>query len=188
MPESAEPFLVVGLGASAGGIGVLKEFFRHIPAKTGNAYVVILHLSPSHDSLLSEILQTVAAIPVAQVTERVRLEPDHAYVIAPNKSLSMVDGHLNVSDVIGFEARRAPVDIFFRALAEAKDAHAVCVVLSGTGPNGSMGLKRVKERGGIAIAQDPDEAEFSDMPRNALATGLVDYVLPVREIPTKIQS
>lgn len=109
-------------------------------------------------------------------------------MIAPNKSLSVVDGHLNVSDVIGFEARRAPVDIFFRTLAEAKDAHAVCVVLSGTGPNGSMGLQCVKERGGIAIAQDPREAEFSDMPLNAVATGLIDYVLPVREIPTKIQS
>ena len=188
MHEPAEPYLVVGLGASAGGIAVLKEFFRHVPATTGNAYVVILHLSPEHESLLSEILQTVAAIPVRQVTERVKLEPDHAYVIAPNKSLSVVDGHLNVSDAIGFEARRAPVDIFFRTLADAKDAHAVCVVLSGTGPNGSMGLKRVKERGGIAIAQDPGEAEFGDMPRNAVATGLVDYVLPVREIPTKIQS
>jgi len=188
MAEPAEPYLVVGLGASAGGIAVLKEFFRHVPATTGNAYVVILHLSPEHESLLSEILQTVAAIPVRQVTERVKLEPDHAYVIAPNKSLSVADGHLNVSDAIGFEARRAPVDIFFRTLAEAKDAHAVCVVLSGTGPNGSMGLKRVKERGGIAIAQDPGEAEFGDMPRNAVATGLVDYVLPVREIPTSIRS
>ena len=186
--SQSEPFLVVGLGASAGGIGVLKEFFRHVPATTGNAYVVILHLSPEHESLLSEILQTVATIPVSQVTERVKLERDHAYVIAPNKSLSVVDGHLAVSDVIGFEARRAPVDIFFRTLAEAKDNHAVCVVLSGTGPNGSMGLKRVKERGGIAIAQDPEEAEFSDMPRNAVATGLVDYILPVREIPTKIQA
>jgi len=98
MAELAEPDLVVGLGASAGGIAVLKEFFRHVPATTGNAYVVILHLSPEHESLLSEILQTVAAIPVRQVTERVKLEPDHAYVIAPNKSLSVVDGHLNVSD------------------------------------------------------------------------------------------
>ena len=188
MSEPAEPFLIVGLGASAGGISVLKEFFRNLPATTGNTYVVILHLSPEHESLLAEILQTVAAIPVTQVNDRVQMEPDHAYVIAPNKSLSVVDGHLHVSDVIGFEARRAPVDIFFRTLAEAKDAHAVCVVLSGTGPNGSMGLKRVKERGGIAIAQDPAEAEFSDMPRNAIATGLVDYVLPVREIPSKIQS
>jgi two-component system CheB/CheR fusion protein len=188
MPDPVEPFLIVGLGASAGGIGVLKEFFRHVPATTGNAYVVILHLSPEHESLLAEILQTVAAIPVAQVTERVRIEPDHAYVIAPNKTLSVVDGHLTVSDVLSFEARRAPVDIFFRTLAEAKDARAVCVVMSGTGPNGSMGLKRVKERGGIAIVQDPEEAEFSDMPRNAVATGLIDYVLPVREIPTKIQS
>jgi two-component system CheB/CheR fusion protein len=188
MPEFAEPFLVVGLGASAGGIGVLKEFFRHVPPTTGNAYVVILHLSPEHESLLSEILQAVATIPVAQVTERVRMKPDHAYVIAPNKSLSVLDGHLTVSDVVSFETRRAPVDIFFRTLAEAKNAHAVCVVLSGTGPDGSMGLKRVKERGGIAIAQDPREAEFSDMPENAVATGLIDYVLPVGEIPKKIQA
>ena len=143
MPRAPEPFLVVGVGASAGGIAVLKEFFRHIPPSTGNAYVVILHLSPDHDSLLSEILQTVAAIPVTQVTERVKLEADHAYVIAPNRSLSMVDGHLVVSDAIGFEARRAPVDIFFRTLAEARESHAVCVILSGTGPNGPMGLKRV---------------------------------------------
>ena len=114
MPEFAEPFLVVGLGASAGGIGVLKEFFRHVPPTTGNAYVVILHLSPEHESLLSEILQAVATIPVAQVTERVRMKPDHAYVIAPNKSLSVLDGHLTVSDVVSFETRRAPVDIFFR--------------------------------------------------------------------------
>ena len=82
MPEPAEPFLVVGLGASAGGISVLKEFFRHVPKTTGNAYVVILHLSPEHESLLSEILQTVATIPVAQVNQRVKMEPDHAYVIA----------------------------------------------------------------------------------------------------------
>lgn len=186
MPHTPEPFLVVGIGASAGGIAVLKELFRHIPPTTGNAYVVILHLSPDHDSLLSEILQTVASIPVAQVTERVKLEADHAYVIAPNRSLAMVDGHLVVSDAIGFQARRAPVDIFFRTLAEARDSRAVCVILSGTGPNGSMGLKRVKERGGIAIAQNPDEAEFDGMPRNALATGLVDYILPVREIPARI--
>src|SRR5690349_14602646 len=106
MPEFTEPDLVVGVGASAGGISVLKEFFRHVPSTTGNAYVVILHLSPEHESLLSEILQTVAAIPVTQVTERVRMEADHVYVIAPNKSLSVADGHLNVSDVIGFEGRR----------------------------------------------------------------------------------
>src|SRR5512138_1405879 len=99
MSEPAGPVLVVGLGASAGGIVALKEFFRHVPATTGNAYVVILHLSPEHESTLSEILQTVAAIPVAQVSERVRIEPDHAYVIAPNKSLSVDDGFLNVSDV-----------------------------------------------------------------------------------------
>ncbi len=179
-------FLIVGLGASAGGIRALKEFFSRVPADSRMAYVVILHLSPDHDSRLAEVLQVAADIPVTQVTERVRVEPNHVYVISPNQSLAMNNGHLALSEMVRFEERRAPVDIFFRTLAESHHARAVCVVLSGTGANGSMGLKRVKEMGGIALVQDPHEAEFNDMPRNSIATGLVDHILPVAEIPAKI--
>lgn len=184
--EAGDDFFIVGLGASAGGVKALKEFFAHAPATSGMAYVVILHLSPDYDSKLAEVLQTTAAMPVTQVTGRVRVVPDHVYVIPPNRSLSLEDGHLMVSAVMGFEERRAPVDIFFRTLAESRRERAACVVLSGTGPDGSMGLKRVKERGGIALAQEPGEAEYSDMPRNAIATGLVDYVLPIAELPARI--
>lgn len=179
-------FLIAGVGASAGGIQALKIFFENVPKNSGAAYVVILHLSPEHDSKLSEVLQTVAKIPVTQVTERVRVEPNHVYVVSPNQSLSMNDGHIVVSPVHTIEERRAPIDIFFRTLAESHFDRAVCVVLSGTGADGSMGLKRVKERGGAVFVQNPREAEYSDMPRNSIATDLVDAVLPVSEIPTKI--
>lgn len=180
-------FLVVGIGASAGGIRVLKEFFAQVPADSDMAYVVILHLSPEHESKLAEILQTVALIPVSQVQEEnVKVEPNHVYVIPPNKSLVMNDCHLALSPVQSYEERRAPVDIFFRTLAESHDSRAVSVILSGTGADGSMGMKRVKEKGGIGIVQDPREAEYDGMPTSSIAAGLVDFVLPVREIPAQI--
>jgi two-component system CheB/CheR fusion protein len=181
-----DEFLIVGIGASAGGIGVLKEFFSHVPVDSDMAYVVILHLSPNHDSRLAEVLQTATAIPVTQVDEPVRVVPNHVYVISPNQSLTMTEGNLVLSEMMRIEERRAPVDIFFRTLAESHRSRAVCVVLSGTGADGSMGMKRVKEMGGVAIVQDPREAEYADMPRNSIATGLVDYVLPVSQIPAKI--
>ncbi len=181
------PF-VVGLGASAGGIEALKRFFSGVPADSGAAYVVILHLSPDHDSRLAQVIQLVTSMPVSQVQQRVTIEPNHVYVVSPNKVLTIDRQSIVVSDVTRMEQRRAPVDLFFRSLADAQGSRAVCVVLSGTGPNGSIGLKRVKEYGGLAIAQDPEEAEYGDMPRNSIATGLVDFVLPVAEMPAKIQA
>jgi two-component system CheB/CheR fusion protein len=183
-----EDFLVVGLGASAGGIQALKGFFSKVPKDSGIAYVVILHMSPAHESKLAEILQTSSQIPVTQVRERIAVRPDHVYVIPPNQNLSMTDGHLKLTTMIGAEERRSPVDLFFRTLAETNDSRAVSVILSGTGANGTMGVKRIKEYGGVAFVQDPKEAQYSDMPQNAIATGLVDYILPVAEIPNKILS
>jgi two-component system CheB/CheR fusion protein len=177
---------VVGIGASAGGIQAVKQFFEAVPPDTGLAFVVILHLSPDHDSQLASVVQASANLLVTQVQERVRVQPNHVYVIPPNRSLAMQDGYLAVADITRIEERRAPVDVFFRTLAESHGANAACVVLSGTGANGSMGLKRVKEEGGLCLVQDPDEADYGDMPRNAIATGLVDHILPVREIPSRI--
>jgi two-component system CheB/CheR fusion protein len=187
-PESpaGSKFLVVGIGASAGGIQALKKFFEQVPADSGIAYVVILHLSPNHDSKLAEVIRTSAKIPVQQVTEKVKVTPDHIYVVPPNQHLVMDDGYVNVSPNVQTEDRRAPIDIFFRTLAESNGSHAVCVILSGTGANGSMGLKRIKEMGGAAFVQNPREAEFNEMPRNAISTDMVDAVLPVTDIPDKI--
>lgn len=184
--HAAGQFLVVGIGASAGGIKALRELFENIPADSGCAYVVILHLSPEFESKLAEILQTKSSIPVIQVTEPVQVQVNHAYVIPPNRSLQMKDGTLVVSHVRTHEERRAPIDIFFRTLAECNDSRAVAVVLSGTGSDGSMGVKRVKEMGGIIMVQHPDEADYPDMPQASLDTHFVDYTLPVAEIPAHI--
>ena len=180
------PRLVVGLGASAGGIKALQGFFQGMPPDSGAAFVVVLHLSPEHESHLAEVLQVVTRMPVRRATETIRLDPDHVYVMSPNTSLRMADGHLTVSDSLRPEERRAPIDILFRTLADTHGARAVSIVLSGTGPDGSSGLKRVNEHGGITIAQDPSESEHEDMPRNAIATGLVHFVLPVAEMPAKL--
>ena len=183
-----EDFLIVGLGASAGGIHALRSFFNEVPKDSGLAYVVILHMSPEHESKLADILQTSSPIPVTQVRERTKVKPNQVYVIPPNQRLAMADGHLELKSIIGKEERRSPVDLFFRTLAESNENRAVSVILSGTGANGSMGIKRVKEHGGVAFVQDPEEAEYTDMPRNAISTGMVDYILPVAEIPAKIIS
>jgi chemotaxis response regulator CheB len=181
-------FLIAGLGASAGGIQAFQQFFQQVPEKSGIAYVVILHMSPDHDSHLAQVLQTTTKMPVTQVNERVKVKPDNVYVVPPNQHLTMQDGHINVSPNVEIEDRRAPVDIFFRTLAEEHHSKAIAVVLSGTGANGSMGLKRVKERGGATFVQNPREAEFNEMPRNSIATGLVDEVLNVADIPAKISA
>lgn len=181
-----DKFLIVGLGASAGGIQALQEFFKNVPADSGMAYVVILHLSPDHDSKLAEVLQSATSIPVSTVTEKVNVEINNIYIVPPSQHLVMQDGSISVSPNLTIEDRRAPVDIFFRSLADSHGARAVCVVLSGSGANGSMGLKRIKERGGAAFVQNPREAEFNEMPRNSIATEMVDEVLPVATIPGRI--
>ena len=178
--------MIVGIGASAGGIQALQEFFRHVPESSNVAYVVILHLSPDHDSQLAAVLQQVTKVLVIKVTERTVIQPDHIYVVSPDRHLTMEDGYIAVSPNLNVEERRAPVDIFFRTLADQHGPRAISVILSGTGANGSMGLKRIKERGGATYVQNPREAEFNEMPRNAIATELVDEVLNVAEIPARI--
>jgi two-component system CheB/CheR fusion protein len=180
--------VVGGIGAAAGGIQARKEFFSKVSPQSGIAYVVILHMSPEHESKLAEVLQTATSLPVTQVRGRIKVEPDHVYVIPPNQNLAMNDGHLALTNMISAEERSSQVDLFFRTLAKANDSRAVSVILSGTGTNGSVGLKTVKEYGGVVFAQDPQEAQYSDMPQNAIATGLVDYVLPVSDIPARISS
>ena len=181
-----DDFMITGIGASAGGIRAFQDFFQNVPANSGIAYVVILHMSPDHDSHLAQVLQATTKMRVTQVNEKVKVEPDNIYVVPPNQHLTMSNGHIVVTPNTQIEDRRAPVDIFFRTLAEEHGSKAIAVILSGTGANGSMGLKRVKEKGGATFVQNPREAEFNEMPRNAIATGLVDEVSNVSDIPAKI--
>lgn len=180
--------VVVGVGASAGGIKAVQQFLAGVPADSGLAFVIVLHLSPDHESRLAEVLSGSTEMPVTQVTEAMAVQPDHVYVVPPDQSVSVLDGHLAVSPRTRIEERRAPIDIFFRTLGESHHSRAVGVVLSGTGADGSMGLKRIKENGGLCFAQDPDEAEYGDMPRNSIASGIVDHVLPAGDIAGKVHA
>lgn len=177
---------VVGLGGSAGGFAALREFFRGMPADTGMAFVVVLHLSPDHDSSLAELLQRETAMKVTRVEGTEALEADRVYVIPPRKGLKAIDGYLRLFDLPSDRTRHVAVDHFFRTLADTHGPHAAAVVLSGSDGDGAIGIKRIKERGGLTIAQDPGEAEFTGMPRTAIATGMVDWVLPVAQMPERL--
>jgi two-component system CheB/CheR fusion protein len=177
---------VVGLGGSAGAIEALKVFFRAVPADTGMAFVVVLHLSPDHDSMLADVLQRETPMTVTKVTTTEPLEPNRVYVIPPRQGLKTLDGHLRLFDLPNVRTRHVAVDHFFRTLADTHGPHASAVVLSGGDADGAIGIKRIKERGGLTIAQDPGEAECDSMPRNAIATGMVDWVLPVAQMAERL--
>ncbi len=177
---------LVGLGGSAGSIQALQTFFRGMPVDSGLAYVVILHLSSEHESSLAELLQGSTQMPVVQVNATAKVEPDHVYVIPPGKQLASADGHLELADLPTDRGRRLAVDLFFRTLADTHGPHAAAIVLSGADGDGAIGIKRIKERGGLTIAQDPDEAEHQGMPRSAINTGMVDWVLQVGQMPERL--
>jgi two-component system CheB/CheR fusion protein len=180
-------FPVVGIGASAGGIPALQTFFKGMPADCGMAFVVVLHLSPKHASNLPAVLQGVTEMAVACPEEATPIERNKIYVVAPNKMLAMNDSYLSVNTLERTRGRQVTVDLFFRTLAVVHRERAFAVVLSGTGADGAVGITRIKEEGGVTLAQQPQEAEFDGMPRAAIATGTVDWVLPVADMPGKLQ-
>lgn len=181
-------FLVVGIGASAGGIKALEEFFADMPDDSGMAFVVILHLSQEHKSSLAEILQRHTQMPVEQVTETLTVEPDHVYVIPPGRHLVMTDGVIELKAPRRIKGIRVPIDRFFRSLAETYGKRAVSIILSGTGSDGTLGMKHIKGRDGFAIVQDPLDAEYDGMPRSAIETKIADVVMHVSEMPEKLLS
>ncbi|MFP3604911.1 CheR family methyltransferase [Paraburkholderia sp. SIMBA_053] len=183
---SALDFPIVGIGASAGGVQALIRFFEHMPRDPGMAFVVVLHLSPSHESQADNVLRRVTRLPVQQVTEATPIEKNHVYLISPATALSMTDGYLSVTPSGRGRSGPVAIDLFFRSLAEAHGERAISVVLSGTGSDGAVGIGRIKECGGITLAQSPEDAEYAEMPANAMATGQVDIVLPVVDIPQKL--
>lgn len=179
-------FPVVGIGASAGGLEAICTLFRQMPSDCGMAFVVVLHLSPDHQSVADRIIQDTTQMPVRQVTEPVPIERNHIYVISPANRLSTNDGYLRVTPANRRRGDHVAIDLFFRDLADVHKDHAFCVVLSGTGADGAVGLSRIKEQGGVTLAQTPDDAQYDSMPRAAIETGMVDLVLPAAEIPQKL--
>jgi two-component system, chemotaxis family, CheB/CheR fusion protein len=179
------PLTVIGIGASAGGLKALQQFVEAVPADSGMAYVVIVHLDPARKSRLAELLQDRAVIPVTQVSGPTRVQADHVYIIPPGKDLAMRGETISLRDR-GERAEHAPVDLFFRTLAEAYGPEAVGVVLSGTGEDGTAGIRYIRDAGGITVAQSPAEAEYDGMPVSAIGTGLIDLVLPAERMPAEL--
>ncbi|WP_454911301.1 CheR family methyltransferase [Stutzerimonas chloritidismutans] len=184
--RSTLQFPVVGIGASAGGLKALLTLFEHMPKDCGMAFVVIMHLSPRHESNVDKILQNVTRMPVAQVVSPTFIERNRIYVIPPAMDLSMEDGYLRLQQPERGRGAQVAIDLFFRALADVHHSHAIGVVLSGSGSDGSVGLSRIKEQGGITLAQSPEDAEYDSMPQSAIETGMVDIVLPVADMPQRL--
>jgi len=173
--------VIVAIGASAGGVQALQAFIGALPEKSGAAFVVVVHLDPEKRSELSNILGLRTRMPVVQVEDNEKLKADHVYVIPPDRSLQLVDHKISVMEFDEPRGHRSAIDMFFRSLAE-RLGDGFAVILSGAGSDGAIGVRAVKESGGIILVQDPDEAEYSSMPRSAIATGVVDFIMPAQEL------
>lgn len=176
-------FPVVGIGMSAGGLEVATAFLKAMPADSGMAFIFVQHLDPTRGSLLADLLGRETAMPVAQIEDGMRIKPNHVYVIIPAKTLLIKDGILRLVEPEKPRGQRHPIDRFFSALAEDQREKAIAIVLSGAGSNGTAGLQDIKQAGGLCIAQTPTTAKFDSMPRHAIASDMIDYVLAPQEMP-----
>ncbi len=179
-------FPIVGIGASAGGLEALEQFFGNMPRETGMAFVVIQHLDPNHVGIMPELLQRITPMKVFQASDRLKVRANCVYVIPPNKSMSLLNGSLHLFDPIESRGLRLPVDYFFRSLAEDRQQSSVGIILSGMGSDGSLGLKAIKEKNGIVLVQDPASAKFDGMPRSALEAVIADIVASAEDLPAKL--
>lgn len=176
---------IVAIGASAGGIRALRSFFAALPERPGAAFVVVVHLDPEHRSELPSIIAQRTRMPVVQVDDRVPLLADRVYVIPPDRRLQIVDHEISALQFDEPRGHRTPIDLFFRSVAE-RLGDGFAVILSGAGSDGAVGVRAVKEAGGIILVQEPGEAEYPSMPRSAIATGVADFVLPVAELGKRL--
>lgn len=184
--SSGEDFYIVGIGASAGGVEAARAFFDHMPDHPGMAFIVIQHLDPNRESELAQILQNDTSMSVERVTNQSEVAPNRVYVIPAGKSLTLEGRILHLTEPDQPHGQRAPVDRFFRSLAQSQNERAICIVLSGMGEDGALGLKEVKSRGGITMVQQASEAQYDSMPQSAIDTQMVDFVLPIHELVVKL--
>jgi two-component system, chemotaxis family, CheB/CheR fusion protein len=184
--QASGSFPIVGLGASAGGLEALDQFLSHVPKQSGLAFVVVQHLDPSRKGILVELLQRNSALPVILIKDRTKVEPDHVYVIPPNKDLSILHGVLHLLEPAAPRGLRLPIDFFFRSLADDQHERGLGVILSGMGSDGTLGLRAIKEKAGAVFVQTPASAKFDSMPRMAIEAGLADVIAPAEELPGKI--
>ena len=193
-PASAESatagFPIVGIGASAGGLAAFEAFFSGMPplVDPGMAFVLVQHLAPDHKSILTDLVRRYTRMQVFEVEDGMAVQPNFAYIIPPNRDMAFLNGTLQLIEPSAPRGLRLPIDFFFRSLAQDQRERAICIVLSGTGSDGTLGVRAIKGEGGMVMAQNPDSAEYDGMPRSAISTGLVDYVLPPAEMPAELMA
>ncbi len=183
--ESAA-FPIVGIGTSAGGLEALEQFFENMPKDSGMAFVVIQHLDPKRKGMMPEILQRTTEIPVITVTDRLQISRNCVYIIPPNKSMSILNGALHLFEPLETHGLRLPIDFFFRSLALDSKDQSIGIILSGMGSDGSLGIKAIKENGGISLVQEPKTARFDSMPRHAIKAATIDIIAHANELPSKL--
>ena len=183
-------FPIIGIGASAGGLAALETFFSNIPADklTGMAFIIVQHLAPDHKSILNELIKRYTTMQVFEVTDGITVKPDCVYIIPPNHDMAFLNGNLQLFELESPRGKRLSIDFFFRSLAQDLHQRAICIILSGTGSDGTIGAKAIKEEGGLVIAQNPDSTEYDGMPRSIISTGIVDYILTPEEIPQRLMT
>ena len=185
-PKETNDFPIVGLGASAGGLEALEAFFSNMPHDSGIGFVIIQHLSPRHKSVMASLLAKDTQMKVLEIINGMKVKPDHVYLNPPSKDVTLINGVLQLMDPVKTGGINLPIDNFFRSMAEEMGEKAICIILSGTATDGTLGLKAVKGEGGLVMVQDPNSAKYDGMPRSAIATGMVDFILPVEKIPAEL--
>src|SRR5215467_10125682 len=183
-PGAMKPTIVT-IGASAGGVTALQRFFDALPEQTGAAFVVVVHLDPDHRSELPQILAGRTRMPVIQINKTEKLEADHVYVVPPDRRVQLIDHEISPTEFDEPRGKRAPIDGFLRS-ATQHSGDGFAIILSGAGSDGAIGVRAVKEAGGIILVQDPEEAEYSSMPRSAIASGVADFILPMRDLAARL--
>ncbi len=186
--EKSTELRIVGIGASAGGLEALEQFLKNVPPACGLAFVIVQHLDPNRKDMMVELLQRVTPMPIAQAADGMRVEPDHVYIIPPNRELSLLQGVLYLQEPLESGGLRLPIDHFFRSLAADQQERAIGVILSGMGSDGTLGLRALKEKSGVVFVQDPASAQFDGMPRSAVNAGLADVVAPAEDLAGRIVS
>lgn len=184
--KKEEAFPIVGMGASAGGLEAFEKFFAHVPLNIRMAFILVPHLDPGHASMMTELLKRVTKLEVNEAQDGVRVEPHHVYVIPPNKDMSVYHGVLNLETPTKTHGLRMPIDSFFRSIAEDQGEMAIGIILSGTGTDGTLGIRAIHGAGGTVMVQDPSSAKYAGMPGSAVQTGLVDYILPPEKMPSQL--
>ena len=187
---TALTFPIVGIGASAGGLSAFEAFFSGMPAdaKPGMAFVLVQHLAPDHKSILTDLISRYTSMHVSEVSDGLVVQPNCAYIIPPNRDMAFLNGALHLMEPSAPRGQRLPIDFFFRSLAQDQGERAIGVVLSGTGSDGTLGVRAIKGEGGMVMVQNPASTEYDGMPRSALSTGMVDYELPPAEMPAQLMA